>query len=144
MRYCGSGRLAQALGLKMERPILVTVTAWIIIAFALESLVGLPFWFTEAVPKGPVRSPVIVFIGACAIAFLYIALAAFMLRGAAWARITYVWATGLIAFAGLFGLARESAHPIALVAINVAKFALITFFLFRKDANAFFSKPSSA
>jgi hypothetical protein len=129
----------------MERPILVTVTAWIIIAFALESLVGLPFWFMEALAKGPVHSPVILFLGACAIVFLNIALAIFMLRGAAWARIVYVWATGLIAFAGLSGLARESAQPISLVAINVAKFALITFLLFRKDANVFFSKrPSSA
>ena len=129
----------------MERPILVTVTAWIIIAFALESLVGLPFWYMEAMAKGPAHSPVAQLLGASALVFLYIALAAFMLRGAAWARIVYVCVIGFIAFAALFGLTRQTAQPLSLVAINVAKFVLITFLLFRTDANVFFSrKPSSS
>ena len=132
----------------MERPISVTVIAWIIIAFALESLVGVLFRFavepTKEVPVlGPMHSPAILLLVASALVFFYIALAIFMLRGADWARIIYLWVTGLLAFGSLLALVRET-QPVALIATNVAKFAVIAFFLCRKEANAFFSKTRTA
>ena len=127
----------------MTRPISVTVICWVIIAFGLESLVGLISGLAGPIIKdvlasNPIPVSKAVWFGA-GTAILHVVLAAFMLRGAAWARIVYFCLTAL----ALAGVA-VFPPPAAIIFVLVIKAVVFAYFLFRPEANKYFSQAVHA
>jgi uncharacterized membrane protein len=127
----------------MSRPTPVTVVCWVIIAFALESIVGLVSGIAaplvESIASGSaIPASKAVLAGVC-VAIAHIVLAACMLRGAGWARIVYFCIAGL-ALLGFF----LHTLPITILVLLVVKFVVFAFVLFQPDANEYFSRRASA
>ena len=126
----------------MTRPTSITVIAWIIIAFAMESLIGLTSGLiapllNEVAAKYSISSTRAFWLAAGA-AVLHIVLAVFMLRGAGWARVVYICITAL-------ALVGFTSHPprTPIIISSVAKFVVFTFFLCRREANTYFSTSAT-
>lgn len=131
----------------MNRPTTVTVVAWVIIAMAIQAVITSLTSFAQAalanVIDGPVPISTAVEIGSLfqvAIAVF----AAFMLRGASWARIAFVVLSVFIILAMIPATLRHSAL-IGVFFIYILKLAVFCYFLFGRDASAYFhpeSKPA--
>lgn len=124
----------------MTRPISVTVVAWVIVAIEFEALIGVfsglaaPIFKTSHFSTLPLS--VLIWITLFSASFC-IAFAFFMLKGADWARITYLGLKGLGILGMLAGFLHGTTNPVIFISVT-AKFALFAFFLFRADANAYF------
>ena len=126
----------------MTRPVSVTVVAWGIIALALEGLFGIAAGLVAPVlQSGVIHStlslPVALWVAAASLA-ITIVLAALMLAGFGWARIVYVC---ILAFT-LLGLVLQR-QPLFLAILTGVKVALFSYFLFRREANVYFSTMSA-
>jgi len=120
-----------------SRPVSITVIAWILIAINAISLVSTLFLINspaaqELMAKNPMPLSVqyaMIFAGL----FVAVVCGIFMLKGANWARLLYVgW--NVVAFAVNF---ITSPGKLLMVPGTII-LAVIVFFLFRPNANAFF------
>ncbi|MGA9341006.1 MAG: hypothetical protein WBV61_01565 [Rhodanobacteraceae bacterium] len=125
----------------MERPMSVTVTCWVIIAFAMEGIVGLLSGIAAASLKelfyavgSPLSFSTTVLSGAI-ISGATVILAALMLRGTNWARIVYLFLSVILFLAML---AIRSRVPAALVVTASIKALVFNALLFRAAANRYF------
>jgi hypothetical protein len=130
----------------VERPASVTVTCWVIIALAIEALIGLFSSFAETMLKELVAnlaSPLSLsstIISGAVVAAVTIMLAIFMLRGMNWARFAYL---GLSAILFLCMLAFYSRVPLSILFIALAKLLVFGALLLRTPANQYFIPPRS-
>ena len=125
----------------MQRPASITAVAWVIIALAAEAIVGslsslvrnnLLVQFAD--PR--IGVPLTAQIGSL-VQIAVIISAAFMLRGANWARISYVVLTGVTLLGVVVIFSRTSTFgPFA--AWAAVKSAALLYVLFRPEANAYF------
>jgi hypothetical protein len=131
----------------MGRPVSVTVTCWVIIALAIEAIVGLLSGVAEASLKEmlhPLASPIsfsATVMSGVVISAVSIALALMMLRGVNWARIAYFTISGILF---LCMLAFYSRVPVSILFVSFTKIAVFGTLLFRSSANQYFVPPRSA
>ena len=131
----------------MERPVSVTVTCWVIIALALEAIIGLLSGIAETSLKEmlhPLASPIsfsATVIAGAVISAVTVALALMMLRGANWARISYFTISGILF---LCMLAVYSRVPVSILFLSFTKIAAFGTLLFRSSANQYFVPPRPA
>ena len=123
----------------MNRPLPLTVIAWVIIAVSVEGLIGLAGGIvTPIFTSGTVRVPfsllATLWIGAVTL-IINIALAALILCGHGWARIVCVVLLALGVLGTLLGH-----QPISLAIIHGAKLIVFSYFFFRRDSNEYFAK----
>jgi hypothetical protein len=131
----------------MQRPITVTVSAWVIIALATEGIAGAVSSLVRNSLLSQLADPHIgVSLTAQLASLLQVAVivcAIFMLRGANWARIVYVVLTaftvvGILAVSlRVSGLEFTAAH-------TIVKAAVLLYVLFRSEANAYFGGPHTS
>ena len=126
----------------MTRPLSLTVVLWVIIAYALESIVGLMQWWAVSVIKQVVNlgrcTPSMAVWCGVVISVIYILLAVLMLRRRAWARVVYVCLMSFV----LLGMMVGKQTP-GIIATTLAKTVVFTFFLFSREANNYFSASAS-
>lgn len=125
----------------MNRPTSVTVVAWIIIALAIEGIVGVLSRFTHAALASVMDSSIPISIALYVGALFQLAailFAALMLKGAGWARVAYVVLAVFLVIAMIPQVIGHSAL-IPVFVLTIAQTAVFLFFLFRADANAYFS-----
>jgi hypothetical protein len=127
----------------MTRPISITIVAWVIIALSLEGLFGtasglLPSLYSSGALHTTLSVPATLWVGAVTLT-IYIGLAALMLAGFGWARIVYVCLLTL----SLVGLLLQR-QPFVLAIMIGAKLSVFSYFLFRKEANIYFSTTNVA
>jgi hypothetical protein len=127
----------------MARPVSVTVVCWVIIALSLEALFGLASGFAGAILKdvlagNPIPASKAVWLGA-GTAVIHIVLAVFMLQRAAWARVVYFCLVGLALLGFLV-----FPPPITVILMLAIRSAVFAFFLFRPEANEYFSQTRTA
>jgi hypothetical protein len=126
----------------MQRPTSVTVASWVIIALALEAVDG----FLSSMIRNTLLSQIAdphVGLGFTALlgSFAQLAIilsAAFMLRGANWARITYVVLTG-VTLLGMIVIQTRTPGLGVVAFYTAIKAAVLLYVLFRPEANAYFS-----
>jgi len=123
----------------MNRPLPVTVIAWIIIALSVEGLISLvggiatPI-FTSGVVQVPFSlSTTLWFSGVTLV--VNTVLAVLILGGFGWARIVYI----VILAIGVLGVWLGH-HPISLAMISGSKLIVFGYFFFRRDSNEYFAK----
>ncbi|MGH9641909.1 MAG: hypothetical protein ACRD3Q_05745 [Terriglobales bacterium] len=115
--------------------------AWVIIALAIEGIVGSLSSFAQAALASVIDTPVPISIAAAIGALFQAAIimfAAFMLRGSSWARTAYVVIAVFIVLAMLPQVLRHTALVPTFVLVT-AKTCVFFFFLFRAEANAYFN-----
>lgn len=132
----------------MNRPVSVTVVAWVIIALGIEALVGLFSSFARVALASVMDSPVPISVAAEIGALFQMAIivfAAFMLKGASWARTAYVILASLLVLGLIPQVLRHATLTLTFI-WTIAQVAVFCFFLFRTDANAYFGgqRPSVA
>jgi hypothetical protein len=125
----------------MARPTAVTVVCWVIIALSLEGLMGMAAGlagavFKQVAPGSAVPLSKAMWLGVGGV-IVNIILAALMLRGFGWPRFVY-FAFAIIGILGFFVIK----PPAALVVSAVVKAIVFAYFLFRHDANEYFSSPT--
>jgi len=131
----------------MARPVSVTVVCWVIIAIAIEGLVGILSGMLETSLKEmlySVSSPLsfsTTIIFSAAILAVTIILSILMLRGANWARIVYLCVAGITFIALLLIHAQIS---MAIIVMAFAKLVVFGTILFRPQANEFFFPTPTA
>jgi uncharacterized integral membrane protein len=119
--------------LAVRRPTSVTVVAWLVIAFALMTAVGLFFasaltFRTHFPRQWPIALLGLLVTFLCGI---------FMLKGKNWARWVYVsWSILILAYA-------LTEVRIIVLAPNAIKIAVFTFILFRGPANRYFKHDTN-
>jgi len=126
-----------------KRPISISIIAWyMIVSCAISLVTTLVSYNNSQVQEIMARSPVPVSVQMAigvGVAAINLICGVFMLKGANWSRLTFV-TISVISFAYSF-----YASPIKLILIPALLIlALIIFFLFRPEANAFFTGRSSA
>jgi len=125
----------------MVRPVSVAVVCWVVIAMALEAIVGSLSSFTHAalsqVISGPIPLSTAIKIG-MALKVLEIVLAVCMLYGMAWSRVAYTCVAAL-AMLGLMAQTFQHGALILVAAFAVLRTIVIVVVLFRAPANAYFS-----
>jgi hypothetical protein len=131
----------------MERPVSVTVVCWVIIALAIEAVIGLLSGFAEASLKdmfhalgSPLSFSTSVISGVVVSAATMV-FAALMLRGANWARIVYLCILG---FTFLSLAIMHSRVPAALLFLAAAKSVVFGTLLLRPAANQYFDRSHAA
>jgi hypothetical protein len=126
----------------MHRPPSVTAAAWVIIALAVESIAGSLSSLVRSTLLSQLVDPRVgVSLTAQIGSFMQIAViasAAFMLRGANWARIAYVVLTGVTLLGLIVILSRTSGLGVIAV-YSTLKAAILIYVLFRPEANAYFA-----
>lgn len=130
----------------MNRPVSVTVVAWIIIALGIEALVGLFSSFVRVALASVIDSSISISVAAEIGALFQVAIivfAAFMLKGANWARIAYVVLAILIILALIPQVLRHATLTLTFI-WTIARTAVFCFFLFRADANTYFDRGRSS
>lgn len=125
----------------MQRPTSVTVVAWVILAMAGEAIAGSSSSMAQPILRQladpQVGVPLTVLLGLLVEVAIVIS-AVLMLRGASWARIVYAALAGFVVFGMVVSSFRVSGMvPIAGYA--TIRTAVLLYFLFRADANAYFS-----
>jgi len=125
-----------------ERPTSVTVLAWLLLAY---NVLNLDFVFSinnplvhELMAKSPIPIPVQIGMAYVGITVKIVA-AAFMLRGANWARWLYIGYCAFSLLVGLFTSPMKALLPLVLV-IDIVVVVLLT----RPKVNAYFTSGSSA
>jgi len=126
-----------------ERPTSVTVIGWLLLATHALNLVTSIFTINspmarELMDKTPIPIPVQITMLYVGIIVVIVA-AAFMLRGANWARWLYI---GYAAFGLAVGLITSPVKAILLP--GVAVYAVVVVFLTRPKANAWFTSAPEA
>lgn len=126
----------------MPRPLPVTIVAWVIIALSIEAVIPMAFGLGPKLIETFMTTSLSISAtlwSAIAVIIANIIFAALMLRGFGWARVAYIALLGL----GIFGMLWHH-YSSPLTAAAILKIAIFAFFLFRKDANAYFSKAKAA
>jgi hypothetical protein len=126
----------------MTRPVSITVVAWVIIASSLEGVIAtLGGLITPLYTSGLIHTtqalPLTLWLGEISLS-VNIALAVLMLTRFGWARAVYV----CLLTVGIVSLVLTR-QPISIAMIQVAKLAVFTYFLFRAEANTYFSATAS-
>lgn len=126
----------------MTRPVSITVIAWIIIALSVEGLLGaIGGFITPIFTSGNFHMQyalsTTLWLGAASL-ILNIILSSIMLQGFNWARIVYVCLLWL-ALVGIV-LGRQ---PLALWISTGTKAVIFSYFLFRRESNAYFTGRSA-
>lgn len=126
----------------MQRPVSVTVCAWVIIALAVEAIAGsltsvVRNAILSQVADPRVGVPVTAAMGVL-VQIALIGCAIFMLRGANSARVTYVVLTAFVLI-GVVTLVMRAPGLGFTAVYSVFKAAVLLYFLFRPEANAYFS-----
>lgn len=128
----------------MVRPVSVAVVCWVLIALALEAIVGSLSSFTHAamsqVISGPMPLSMAIKIGMVLKVF-EIVLAVCMLYGMAWSRIAYTCVAALTML-GLMAQTFLHGALLLVAAFAVLRTIVIVIVLFRAPANAYFSGRS--
>ena len=138
----------------MSRPLVVTVTCWVIIALSIEVLFGhlsgasapsLDALLAKGNPIDPSRAAAIASWTALLFPGFSIALASLMLSGANWARLIYTAALAIGAVGVGIYLFRAGANaPLLWFGYWFGKNVLFMFLLFSRSANEYFSPPIRA
>jgi len=121
----------------MNRPLPITVIAWVIIAMALEGLITLSGGiansvFTSGVVQTSLSLSATLWVSGIAL-FLNLILAVLTLLGFGWARIAYV----VILTLGLIGMLLHR-QPLSLALISAVKLVVFGYFFFRPESNEYF------
>lgn len=128
----------------MQRPPSVTAAAWVIIALGAEGISASLSSLVRNTLLTQLSDPHVgVSLTAQLGALVQIAIivcAAFMLRGANWARIAYAVLTAVTLLGLLVLLSRTSGIGF-IAAYSAVKAAVLLYVLFRPEANAYFGKP---
>jgi hypothetical protein len=125
----------------MNRPLSVTVIAWVIIATSVEGLITLlggiatPIFTSGTVQTGMSVSASL--WGGGIVIFVNLILALLILAGFGWARIVYV----AILAIGLLGSFLHG-PLISLILISGLKLAVFGYFLFHRESNEYFAKSA--
>jgi len=125
----------------MQRPVTVTVSAWVIIALATEGIAGAVSSLVRNSLLSQLADPHIgVSLTAQLASFLQVGIivcAIFMLRGANWARIVYVVLTAFTVV-GILTVSYRVPGLEFTVAHTIVKAVVLLYVLFRSEANAYF------
>lgn len=127
----------------MNRPLPITVIAWVIIALSLEGIIGLvggittPVFSSGTVHIGFSLSTTLWVSGITLV--VYIVLATLMLGGFGWARIVFV----VLLAVGLAGILLAQ-QPLSLAVTTGVKLAVFGYFFFRRDSNDYFARQANA
>ena len=110
-----------------KRPSSVTIIAWF---FMSMGVVGLAYHATEFRPQHPFESDL---VWAAVVRLLAVLGGAFVLRGSTWARwLLLVWLA--------FHVALSAVHSLSELAIHAALLVVVSWFLFRPEASAYFRR----
>jgi hypothetical protein len=122
-----------------KRPTSITVIAWIMLISAAFSLLASIFTINnprvqEMMAKNPIPTPVqyLMLFGGVTISIVS---AIFILRGANWARLLYIWWSG---FGFVIAFLTSPAKPMLIP--GVLLYLTVVFFLLRPKASAYFSQ----
>ncbi len=108
-----------------KRPISVTIVSWV---YIVAGLGGIAAHATEFDPRHPFSNDAVL---ALIVRVLAIVAGAFMLRGANWARwLAIVWIAYHVIFSSFQSVVAAGIHALLL--------AVFAYFLFRRQANAYF------
>jgi hypothetical protein len=111
-----------------KRPISVTIVSWV---YIIAGIGGIAAHITEFDFRHPFSNDAVL---AVLVRLLAIVAGAFMLRGADWARwLAIAWIT--------FHVVLSSFHSVPAAAIHALLLAVFAYFLFRRQANAYFHAP---
>lgn len=122
-----------------KRPTSITVIAWIMLVSAAFSLLASIFTFhnpvvQEIMTKNQIPVPVqyLILLAGLTISILS---AIFMLRGANWARLLYIYWTAVSSVIGFF---TSPAKPMLIPGLLL--YLIVVFFLLRPKASAYFTQ----
>lgn len=113
-----------------KRPQSVTVISWL---FLVTGIVGTAYHATEFKAGGPFQYDV---LWVCLVRLLAIVCGVFMLRGHNWARwLLVLWIAFHVILSGLHSTSKLVVHSLLM--------AVVTYFLFRSRASAYFLRPKA-
>lgn len=113
-----------------RRPLSITIIGWI---FILVGCVAFLYHVTEIDPRRPLEPDL---LWVCFVRILALISGVFLLRGCNWARwLLVVWIA--------FHVVLSAFHSLFEVTVHACLLAVVTFFLFRRPASAYFGAAKS-